>query len=74
MSKTAAISATITLFVIIGTFTCIGGVIYLAKHYALAENILGWSLAAFAVFTVWINLYNEAKIQENATGWESIGG
>lgn len=52
MSKTAAISATITLFVIIGTFTCIGGVIYLAKHYALAENILGWSLAAFAVFTV----------------------
>ena len=64
-----ALAATVTTLVIFGVCFGIAGVIYLAKHYAIAENILGWSLAAFGVFTIWMNIYNESKIQENGDGW-----
>lgn len=69
----SAISATVGTLIILSILFSIGVVVYLAQHYPIAENILGWSLAAFGVFTVWMNLYNEAKIQEKATEWDSWG-
>lgn len=64
-----AIAATVSTLVILGVMFGIAGIIYMARHYAIVEHIVGWSLAAFGVFTIWMNVYNESKIQENGDGW-----
>lgn len=74
MSKNAAIEATVSTLAILGAIALFGGIVYLAKHYVWAEyGVLG-AFVAFCVYAVWINIYNESKARENATGWESIGG
>ena len=64
-----ALEATASTLCILGVMFGIAGIVYMAKHYVIAEHILSWSLAAFGVFTIWMNIYNESKIQEKGDGW-----